>query len=153
MTLERFIKELQIYAKQSDAVYDEVVSVGTGQGLYQRLEDAPIPKIYNYFCVKVVTKAGETKEIRVYADADEVLDPEYMTLDQCLAFDYTNDEMVFDKLLRYIPKETKISYIDTLNDKEGVIEDASDRAYYSSKWEDRIVLGVTGDATAVVIKL
>lgn len=30
MTLERFIKELQIYAKQSDAVYDEVVSVGTG---------------------------------------------------------------------------------------------------------------------------
>lgn len=153
MTLEGFIKELQIYAKQSDAMFDEVVGVGSGQGLYQHLEVAPIPKIYNYFCVKVVTKAGETKEIRVYADADEVLDPEYMTLDQCLAFDYTADEMVFDKLLRYIPKETKISYIDTLNDKEGVIEDASDRAYYSSKWEDRLVLGVTGDATAVVIKL
>lgn len=76
-----------------------------------------------------------------------------MTLDQCLTFDYTAEDMGFDKLLRYIPKETKISYIDTLNDKEGVIEDASDREYYSSKWEDRMVLGVTGDATAVVIKL
>lgn len=155
MTFERFLKELQIYAKQSDAVYDEVVSVGTGQG---PLEDAPTPKIYHYFCVKVVTKAGETKEIRVYTDADEVRDPKYMTLDQCLAFDYTateytDDEMVFDKLLRYIPKETKISYIDTLNDKEGVIEDASDRAYYSNRFEDRTVRGLTGDATAVVIKL
>ena len=147
MTVSEYIEKLTAVAKEKGLYNAEITSVGTGQGT---IEGADPRRVYHYYVVFTEGKSlGE--QLRVYWDYD----PDFMTMEQILSFDYmryayVDNEVIVSRLLKSIPENVKITFKDNLNDKEYDVPFA-DRKYMISRHGERTVLGVTGDTTALVI--
>ena len=149
MRVSEYIEKLTALAKEKGLYNAEITSVGSGQGT---IEGEDPRRVYHYYVVFTDGKPlGE--QLRVYWDYD----PDIMTMDQLLSFDYmryayTDDEVVLEAVLKSIPKETQITFKDSLNDKEYDVP-YEDRVYMIRRFGDRTVTAVTGNNEAVVVSV